>query len=63
MNDQTVTISAQAADYIKTIVDAAAKGTVSTEGMQVIGFLMRGWTLAAAKHQVFVVAPKLRQNA
>lgn len=46
-------------EYVKTIVDAAAKGTVSVEGMKIIGWIMRGWTLDAAKHQVLVSEPRL----
>ena len=47
-------IDDRTADYIKTIADAAVAGTVSKEGLKVVGWIMRGWTLDAAKHKVFV---------
>lgn len=50
------------AGFIQTIVDAAADGTVSVEGLRVIGLIMRGWTLDSAKHQVHHVATLAKGN-
>ena len=55
----TVALKRHEAEYVQTIVDAAAAGTVSVDGLKVCGWLMRGWTLEAAKHQVYVVEPRL----
>lgn len=55
MNEkEMIKLDARTVGYIRTIADAAEKGTVSREGMRVIGFLMSGWTLDSAKHKVFV---------
>ena len=54
MVDNVLILGSKEQSYISTIAYAAEHGTVSKEGVQVIGLLMRGWTLHSAKHKVYV---------
>jgi hypothetical protein len=57
------------ASYLRTIIDAAADELAKTksnpgivDGLRVCGCIVRGYTLDAAKQQVYVTLPKLLAN-
>lgn len=51
--------------YMRTIVDAAAlthTDKTLADALKVVGWILRGWTLDAARHQVSTVEPRLLAN-
>lgn len=59
--DGSLTLDKDSVRFIKTIADANVHGTATPDAWRVVGFLMAGWTLHAAKHKVYVEDAKAKR--